>query len=221
MLDKRLLTAASFATPGGNSVDVGTDHAYLACELVESGRSIKSLATDVNEGPLAAAKRTVEKRGLQTQISLQLTNGLQNVDLSDKTDIFICGMGGLLIAEILEKRHPVLQNLILQPMTRAEELRLWLCQNGYDILAEKAAVEGNKAYTIINCRYDGKVRECDELFSLFGKLPEDHSPEAEEYLQTQIKKLKKKADGLARSQEGQTELASTLALLKQMEELKR
>lgn len=218
-MDERLKAAMSFATPGGYAVDVGTDHGYLACGLVQEGFSRRALATDLREGPLSAARKTVEKKGLSDLVALALTDGLTGLELEDITDIFICGMGGLLIAEILEKRHPLSQNLILQPMTRAEELREWLCGKGYRILAEKAAEENGKVYTIINCRYDGVFRECPPLYALLGEIPGDLSQAAERYRKVQLDRLEKKARGLLTSGRENDELQKISVLIQQIKEM--
>ena len=121
IIDKRLLTASGFVTRGGVAVDVGTDHAYLAVYLVKEGISERCIACDVAQGPLAAAKKTVEENMLCDKIDVVLSDGLDSVISEGITDVIMCGMGGELIAEIVDKA-PELKNpgvsLILQPMTR-------------------------------------------------------------------------------------------------------
>lgn len=213
-IDKRLKTIAQFVTQGGFTVDVGTDHGYLPIYLVESGRSAKALATDVREMPLRSAKENIAGHLLGDKISTMLTDGLHDVDLQDVTDIVIAGMGGILISEILEARHPLTgKNLVLQPMTQAGHLRQWLCQKGYDILEEAPAFAGDKAYCIINARYDGVVRPCDELFRLIGKIPQSADENVERYLAHIEQKLLKKAAGLQKSGKEPQELRQTLDLV--------
>lgn len=213
-IDKRLKTIAGFVTQGGYTVDVGTDHGYLAIYLVESGRSQKALATDVREMPLQSAKQNIAEHLLSGKISTMLTDGLNGVDLEDVTDIVIAGMGGILISEILEARHPLDgKNLVLQPMTQAGYLRQWLCQNGYDILEEAPAFAGDKAYCIIHVQYDGVVRNSDELFRLVGKIPQSKGEDVERYLAHIEQKLLKKAAGLQKSGKEPEELCKTLDLV--------
>ncbi len=61
MLDERLKACADFVSGKGIACDVGTDHAYLACELIKSKKCIHVKASDINEKPLKSAKNTVEK----------------------------------------------------------------------------------------------------------------------------------------------------------------
>lgn len=213
-IDKRLKTIAGFVTHGGFAVDVGTDHGYLAIYLVESGRSKKALATDVREMPLQSAKQNIAEHLLGEKINTMLTDGLTGVELGGVTDIIVAGMGGILISEILEARHPLGgKNLVLQPMTQAGHLRQWLCQNGYNILEEAPAFVGDKAYCVIHAQYDGVVRDSDELFCLVGKIPQSKGEDVERYLAHIEQKLLKKAAGLKKSGKEPEELRRTLDLV--------
>ncbi|MBR4306202.1 MAG: tRNA (adenine(22)-N(1))-methyltransferase TrmK, partial [Ruminiclostridium sp.] len=58
-LSPRLLAAAEFVRCDKSVCDVGTDHALLPCYLYQQGaRSIT--ASDINDGPLDAARETIE-----------------------------------------------------------------------------------------------------------------------------------------------------------------
>ena len=197
-LDKRLARMAELMTPGGVGIDVGADHGYLSVSLVASGKAKRMLATDIRPGPLSSAERCIRENGLQDRIGTMLTDGLNGVALEGATDILIGGMGGLLIAGILQARLPELKefNLVLQPMTQAAALRQWLCDNGFEIISERCAVAASKAYSIINARYDGVKRECDPFFALVGKAAEDDSEDADIYLQTLLSREQKTLSGL-------------------------
>ncbi|MDE6599627.1 MAG: class I SAM-dependent methyltransferase, partial [Oscillospiraceae bacterium] len=134
MLDKRLRLCADMVR-GKRVCDVGTDHAYLAAELLSEGRCETAVAADINEKPLAAARLTLEKAGVLDRAELILSDGLENIPESGITDIVIAGMGGELIAAILSRCGWLDgKNLILQPMSRADFLIKWLCENGFEIL---------------------------------------------------------------------------------------
>ncbi|MBQ3884851.1 MAG: SAM-dependent methyltransferase, partial [Ruminococcus sp.] len=124
MLDNRLKLCAELVSGKGIAVDVGTDHALLAAELINSGKCSKVIASDIKEGPLEAAARTVEKFGLADKIDLVLSDGIKNVPLEGVTDIVIAGMGGETIADIISVMPAEADaKLILQPMTKPEVLR--------------------------------------------------------------------------------------------------
>jgi len=100
--DGRLMSAAPFVR-GGVIADIGTDHAYLPVWLLLTGRVQGAVATDIREGPLRTAARTVERYGLSGKISLILADGLAGIEKYHPDDIIIFGMGGELIASIIEK----------------------------------------------------------------------------------------------------------------------
>lgn len=61
-------------------------------------------------------------------------------------------MGGRLIARILEEGLDKLANvgrLILQPNNREDDLRIWLQDNGFQIVAESILEEAGKFYEIL------------------------------------------------------------------------
>ncbi len=119
MLDIRLKTCFDMVGGRGIVCDVGTDHALLAAELINSGKCEKVIASDIKEGPLAAAKKTVERSGITDKVELILSDGLVNVPLEGVSDIVIAGMGGETIADIISESIeciPENVRLVLQPM---------------------------------------------------------------------------------------------------------
>lgn len=172
MLTKRLAVCAELVSGEGIACDVGTDHAYLAAELLRSGKCKKVIASDVAKGPLNAARRTLMQTGFIDRAELILSDGLLNVPDSDVTDVVIAGMGGETIVHILDvcswiKNKNV--NLVLQPMTKISFLRKWLCENGFDIICEKIVSEGRFFYTVIKAKCDGEKHELSEFEMEIGK----------------------------------------------------
>ena len=153
MISKRLETVASFVPQGAVLLDVGSDHAYLPIELVEKGRIERAIAGEVVVGPYQSAVKNVESHGLTEKIQVRLANGLAAFEESDQVSVItIAGMGGHLIATILEEGLDKLANverLILQPNNREDELRSWLQEHGFQIMAESILEEVGKFYEII------------------------------------------------------------------------
>ena len=56
----RLMAVAGFFRPEDRVLDIGTDHARLPVYLMERGLCAHASATDISEGPLARARRTVK-----------------------------------------------------------------------------------------------------------------------------------------------------------------
>ena len=153
MISKRLELVASFVPQGAILLDVGSDHAYLPIELVERGKIESAIAGEVVEGPYQSAVKNVEAHGLKEKIQVRLANGLAAFEEADQVSVItIAGMGGRLIARILEEGLDKLANverLILQPNNREDDLRIWLQDNGFQIVAESILEEAGKFYEIL------------------------------------------------------------------------
>ena len=153
MISKRLELVASFVPQGAILLDVGSDHAYLPIELIERGQIESAIAGEVVEGPYQSAVKNVEAHGLKEKIQVRLANGLAAFEEADQVSVItIAGMGGRLIARILEEGLDKLANverLILQPNNREDDLRIWLQENGFQIVAESILEEAGKFYEIL------------------------------------------------------------------------
>ena len=153
MISKRLEMVASFVPQGAVILDVGSDHAYLPIELVERSQIETAIAGEVVEGPYQSAVKNVEAHGLKEKIQVRLANGLAAFEEEDQVSVItIAGMGGRLIATILEEGLEKLSNiqrLILQPNNREDDLRIWLQDHGFRIVAESILEEAGKFYEIL------------------------------------------------------------------------
>ena len=153
MISKRLELVASFVPQGSILLDVGSDHAYLPIELVERGQIEAAIAGEVVVGPFQSAVKNVEAHGLKEKIQVRLANGLAAFEEVDQVSVItIAGMGGRLISTILEEGLDKLANvesLILQPNNREDDLRIWLQDHGFQIVAESILEEAGKFYEIL------------------------------------------------------------------------
>ena len=200
-LDERLALLASLVRAGSIAADIGSDHGHLITWLVGRGVCPHGYACDINKKPLEQSRATALRFGCEGKISFVLSNGLAELNEADIDDIIIAGMGGDLIAEILSAAgwHSAGKQFLLQPMTRADELRRWLCANGYELCSEHAAQANGFCYTAITSRYTGKVYPCTPLFAAVGIMPQVRTPEAKAYILKQAEAVKKKLLGLAAS----------------------
>ena len=153
MISKRLELVASFVPQGAVLLDVGSDHAYLPIELVEKEQIERAIAGEVVDGPYQSAVKNVESHGLKEKIQVRLANGLAAFEEVDQVSVItIAGMGGRLISTILEEGLDKLANvesLILQPNNREDDLRIWLQDHGFQIVAENILEEAGKFYEIL------------------------------------------------------------------------
>ena len=196
----RLYAIASMVPQGAFFADVGTDHAYLPIYLAENNLIFHAVAADINRGPLLRAKGNIKKYNLEEKIDTCLSDGFEELDGNSFDTASLAGMGGILIARILEKA-PRGKLYILQPMRDAHFLRAYLSSNGFELVDEKLAEEGNKIYTVIAVR-DGKgVLSEKELY--LGKLLKK-DPLFEKFRTRLSNKYKKKYEGLKLSSADKT-----------------
>ncbi len=218
-LGARLECVLSYVRTGSRIYDIGSDHGYLPCELISRGVCEKAVVTDVNKGPLKRGKLTFAERGLSDRAEFYLTDGLSGLDFGElPSDVAVCGMGGELIAAILDARRDVWEkdiHFILQPMTKSEILRRYLFENGFDILSEKAVCEGDKTYVIICAVYNGAVNAYNETDIHFGKRESViYCPETAVLYGRIISSFEKKRDGMASAGQNVTELDKIICELK-------
>ncbi len=201
VLDDRLLLIASMVREGAVPLDVGTDHAYVPIYLIRSGICQRAVASDVNRQPLTNACDNARRFGVYEKITFRLGNGISEIhpELYEVTDIIIAGMGGELIAEIIDNseytRIPGVR-LILQPMSSLQELRGYLAEMGYAVITEKLCRAADKYYTCIVAEYDGIRREVPPVRLMVGDVVNDEAdPLVNGFLESTAEKLKKKIKG--------------------------
>lgn len=154
-ISNRLMSAVGFVR-GGFLADVGTDHAHLPVYLYQKGKIRGAVASDVNEGPLMRARANIAAYGVVDGIATVLSDGLAGLEDYQPDDIVIFGMGGELIARILADAPWVKDKrirLILQPMTKQDEVRSYLLGVGFFIVDEVLSEDCDKIYQTICAEY--------------------------------------------------------------------
>ena len=171
-LNARLLCAAELTRQDATFADIGTDHAYLPLFLLESGKIKFAYCCDINEGPLASARKNAEERLRLSETEFILTDGATVLAGKGITDYAIAGMGGELIADIIDSAPQLRSekvNLALQPMTKPEILRAYLYDNGFDIINEKYVADEGKKYVCMRACYVGSPVPYTPADIHFGK----------------------------------------------------
>ena len=151
-LSSRLQAIANLVPLGAKVADIGTDHGYIPVWLAQTGVAKKLAAADINKGPLQHAKQTATEYGVFDMIHFELCSGLSFCSSSEYDTVIIAGMGGENIASILEAAPWTADGahtLLLAPHTKAEELRRYLMDHGYEILREKLVYDRGTIYPIM------------------------------------------------------------------------
>ena len=154
-ISKRLLCCASMVQPGSRVADIGTDHGYLGIYLLQTGAARHVIACDLRKDPLENARRNAKLFGVDGEMELRLSDGLERIRPDEVDTVVMAGMGGDLIQKILSqcpwRKREGLQ-FILQPQSAGNVLRRWLCEDGFEIRREEPVQDGHFLYTVMAIR---------------------------------------------------------------------
>ncbi len=227
-LSNRLKTVAELVAKNTTTLaDIGSDHAYLPIYLIQENKIKHAIAGEVVVGPFNNAKKEVINNRLEEYIEVRLGDGLDIVQPTDKIDsITICGMGGDLIASILErgKQTKTLtgkEQLVLQPNVGERILREWLLANNYHITNEVIIEDNKRLYEIIEASKEDKPASYSKEELKYGVyLPKENSPLFIRKWKEQKTKLDYILKQIQKSEIDQTEKIKTIEReIKEIEEL--
>lgn len=171
-LSKRLQAVADLVSEGLVVADVGTDHGYIPIYLIETKKSPKAFAMDVNKGPLLRAKEHIAEHGLETRIETRLSDGVRALQKGECDCVVVAGMGGALTIKIMEEGKDIFRSLkefVLQPQSELLKVRAYLYQNEYSIVEENMVLDDGKFYPMFRV-INGQSEEYDAIELCYGKL---------------------------------------------------
>ena len=171
-LSARLQAIAEMVEPGSYLADVGSDHALLPIHLVESGKISWAMAIENKIGPYLHMTQAIAEAGLHGRISASKSDGI-SVLRDGVNTLAICGMGGLLSCEILEKNKENLAQInaiILDPHRDLEAVRRRVTALGYHIDDETMVYEDRIYYTIIRFKKGAPSAPYSVADCLFGPI---------------------------------------------------
>ncbi|MBQ8925134.1 MAG: SAM-dependent methyltransferase [Clostridia bacterium] len=198
-LTNRLSMVAGLIRDGRPLADIGTDHAYLPVFLLQEGRISRAAACDVREGPLQNAAATVDAEEVSDRVELLLCSGFEHPRLREYKDFAMAGMGGNLMVDLMTAA-PFLQtegtHLVLQPQSHAEDVRDYLCRNGFTILRETATRDNGRVYIAMEVSYTGETKDATLSECYLGRLPESDAPERFDHFRDVLRRLTARHDAL-------------------------
>ena len=150
--------------------DIGTDHAYLPCYLVNENIIDKAYACDIASGPINASIETIQLYHLEKQVIPLLGSGMNPILDKDVDMISICGMGGKLTIDILDEHREFLAHhrFILQANIGLEILREYLYKQNMKIIDESIVKDAQHIYEIIVCEKTDDMIAYQEEDFYFG-----------------------------------------------------
>lgn len=157
----RIELLASLSRYSSTLLDIGCDHAYVLITALKKYDVKRGIAADVAVGPLNSAKENIKANNLSDRVTFALSDGFKNINEAFDTAI-IAGMGGILIASILEDGKDKLNNkkLILEPNSDQYLVRKKLYELGFIITDEYSIIDQGKYYEII-CASQGENEYSD------------------------------------------------------------
>jgi tRNA (adenine22-N1)-methyltransferase len=151
-LSRRLSALAEWVPQGARFADIGTDHALLPVFLALNGKINYAVAGDIHAGPVEAAKRQVSEAGLEEVVSVRIGDGMAVLEPGEVDTVTIAGMGGSLMARILDQAQDRLngvRTLILSPHVAEDAVRRWLVRHHYVLDKEMLLEEDGVIYTLM------------------------------------------------------------------------
>jgi len=169
-LSERMKAIAMMVRQGETVADIGCDHGYISIWLCRTGISPFCIASDVNAGPVAIARKNTEAYNAAGGVTVRLGPGLTVLKEHEVQTAVIAGMGGKTITDILSESLEIAEGmkLILSPHSEAEVLRYFLTENGFVIEEEDFIKEDDKYYPIIRAYHTGEELFIDDEQAVYG-----------------------------------------------------
>ena len=196
-LSERLQSVADLLLRDTPMADIGTDHGALPLYCLQADIVPYAVLSDVNEAPLAIARERMEGSFVERErFDLRLGSGLCVLKPGEVQTVVIAGMGGELIASILEQGGETTertQRFVFQPRSRAGVLRNWLWEHGWRILEERLAFERGRL-----CQVFAAEKGSQTPYE-YADIPQCEDPRMTEFLEREIRTIHKVCANLAKS----------------------
>ncbi|CCV64168.1 conserved hypothetical protein [Alteracholeplasma palmae J233] len=159
-------------------LDIGCDHGLVLKKAFQKGYIEKGIASDLREKPLLSAKNNLK----QYPVTFYQSNGFEGIK-EDFDLAVICGMGAILITEILSKAPTKKKDFLLGANDRLEELRVWLESNHFKIIDESVIYD--KFYYVFIKVTEGTMKLSKEDILVGPVLKK--KPESKDYYRHLVK----------------------------------
>lgn len=188
-------------TPGSGTIaDIGCDHGKTAYMLLNAGKAKRVICTDISAKSLEKARRLLSSKALNESASFRSGDGFMVIEKGEADTAILSGMGGDLIARLLEEGKDRLpETLVLSCNTKPEAVRRWLNTNGYRIEDEDMVHEGSHFYPVILAK-KGKAPFMEAAEFELGPVLMNKKPETFiEFVEKRIIKINEKREKIMKS----------------------
>ena len=129
-MTKRLKTLYSLVLSGGVFADVGCDHGFVAKHAHDTGDFDSVIISDISKQSLEKAVNLLKNYG--NKVKAFHTDGVDAFD-GLASVIFIAGMGGEEICQIIKRIKTLPRQFVLSPQKNVNKVRKALLELGYKI----------------------------------------------------------------------------------------
>ncbi|MDR0840247.1 MAG: class I SAM-dependent methyltransferase [Christensenellaceae bacterium] len=154
-LRPRLARAADMLCGSHTAADIGCDHARLSIALLQQGIAQRIIASDISAASVEKGRALAALCGASGRITFYVAPGLGALNPGDTDSIAICGMGGLMILDMLSHAEPIAKaarRIVMQPQGNAGALRHYLYTHGYAVFDEAVVFDGGRYYQLLCAR---------------------------------------------------------------------
>ncbi|MBR4435828.1 MAG: SAM-dependent methyltransferase [Clostridia bacterium] len=141
---------------GKTLADIGCDHGKFALAAIKSFGYDGVIMSDISAPSLDKARALFESFDLNDKCSFKCCSGLDDYSEGEADKAALLGMGGELIAAILENGKSVAERfelIVMQPMRGEAELRRYLYKNGYSVIDERIVLDAGRYYQLICAKH--------------------------------------------------------------------
>jgi len=204
------MSIADLVIPGEPAADIGSDHALLACYLVDEGRCPRAICGELGDGPYRRTFEAVRKHGLGHLIEVRQGNGLEVLACGEVATVVLAGMGGNTIVDILNA-SPVktksFKRLVLQPMNALAEVRRLANSNGWCIEEETVVKDGDYYVNLVlnpQLLQDHKLSEAELRWGPILMRSAVKEAVVKDYYRFQLDKLERSIAGIPNHSTGRS-----------------
>ena len=187
-INARLKKIGDLVEANSFCLDIGCDHALLDIYLVNQNKNIKAIASDIASGPVEQAKQNIKREHLENEIEVRLGDGLSTYSEEVDTAI-ISGMGGRTIIGICKNNYKTFKKIdtyILSPNNYQEDVKRFMCKNGYYIENEEFVKDKKFIYQILIFK-KGKRKYTKKDYFFGPVFIEKKGPLFREYYERELK----------------------------------
>ena len=133
--------------------DIGCDHGRLCCALLQRDARARCIASDVSVPSLAKARSLARLTGLWERIDFRIGDGLSVLHDGEAEAVALLGMGGTLMARLLDACPTPLMGArlaVLQPMRAGEDIRRYLYARGYCVERDLVVADAGRLYEVFS-----------------------------------------------------------------------